>query len=344
MAIIRPLLCVSHTVRGTATIAVEQSAGIDTIVVPEGMYWTDPKGLNSAKDLLKVFADLFFDTFGAPNGLASSYSPTSITTNGLGYWAYYEPVGAFTDHKTYFGNALTTTEGRRLARRLGLPVLNDSTVLNGDFGVIEGVWSPSLAEFGSMQRPHYDGVGGLNPSWDGHVFPYSVGETLRRYKLRFDGLVEAEVWSKGLVQAGTNATNHLALETVLFKHLRRGELLRLYENRDATSTYTTVAMTALSITCTVAASGYVTGDIIWVDGECMRVTGTSGGGVVLAVERDDPVAHPAYAPVSEAFVGTFALDESGGEVNIAGFDPKRREHYDSRQDVDITLVQTVWEG
>ena len=345
MAIIRPLLCCSHTVRGTATIAVLQSLGADTITVPEGTYWTDPAALNQPSDLLKVFADLFLSTFGAGNGLASSYSPMAVAgTNSRGYWAYYEPSDV-TNHEAYFGDAQTTAEGRRLARRLGLPVLTSSGVLNGDFGTVEGIWGPTLAEFGSLQRPHYDGNGGLNPSWDGHVFPYSVGEPLRRYTLRFDGLLEAEVWAKGLVQAGTNATNHMAFETTIFQHLRRGELLRLYEDRDAElNTVLTVAMTATATSCTVAASGIDATDVIWVDGECMRVTGTSGGGVVLTVQRDAPVAHPVGAPVSTAFVGTFALAEGGGDVNFGGYDPKRREYFDSRQDVDIPLVQAVWDG
>lgn len=345
MAIVRPLLCVSHTVRGSCSINVEIDTGDDDLVIPEGQYWTDPFGYNNAKDLVSVFAGLFASLFAGTNGLNGAYEPAAPTggsTNARLYNAYYEHSAAFAAHVTYGSNAATTDEGRRALRRLGLPVLTTSAVLEGSFGVIEGVWGPSLAEFGTLQRPQFGGTGSLNPTWDGHVFPYGVGEALRRYLLRLDGIPENEVWQKGQVQHG-NSYLRGPFESLIYRHLRRGELLRLYEDRDTTCGYVTAAMTKTATTFTVSTGGLAVNDHVWVDGECMRVTGVSGG-VNITVERDEPVAHPAYAPFSEAFVGTFALDDSGGDMNMEMFNPKRREHFDSRQDLDLPLVQAVWEG
>lgn len=347
MAIVRPILCVSHTVRGACNIDVEIDTGDDTLVIPEGQYWTDPFGAGNSKDFINVFAGLFASLFAGTNGLGGSYetaSPTAGSVNARVYNSFYEHSSAFAAHVTYGDNAATNDEGRRALRRLGLPVLTTSPVLEGSFGVIDGVWGPSLAEFGSLQRVQFGATAALNPTWDGHVFPYGVGEPLRRYMLRLDGIPENEVWQKGQVQHGHSYLRG-PFESLIYRYLRQGELLRLYaEGTDAAVTgYVTAAMTKTARTFTVSNSGLTTNHHVWVDGECMRVTGVSGG-VNITVERDEPVAHPAYAPFSTGFVGTFALDETGGDINLETFNPKRREYYDSRQDLDIPLVQAVWEG
>jgi hypothetical protein len=87
-------------------------------------------------------------------------------------------------------------------------------------------------------------------------------------------------------------------------------------------------------------TGIADNDYICINGEWAKVL--SGGGTsVLTLMRFAPVAHAKYEPVSKDFVGTYVLDNSGGNVNMGEFTPTRRAVQQDRWDFSINLLRAV---
>lgn len=341
MALKYPRLALSHTVKGSCVVQVTTYG---QLTLPEGVYWTDYLygSTRLTPNLLGEFAGQIDD----------------LTTVSSTAFSWANLVGKYSLHavcdvslELEFGHANTTEEMRRTAKRLGFNPLRTTDDLDGsgsfgEYGIIEGHWDCPRAEFSKLQEDQDKGNAATSESYSGYTYGFRMGDNLKRYLLRFQSVPEVYVYSRGQVQSGATVEDwpyDLSFESRVYQYLRRGEMVRLYADASATATYLTSAMTATAVTCVVqSATGIVLGDIIWVDGEEMTVEDVVG--TTLTVMRPNPIAHPAYAPVSKDFVATYVLDTDGGNVNMQEFAPARRAHNQARYDLDIALRRTRWTG
>jgi hypothetical protein len=129
----------------------------------------------------------------------------------------------------------------------------------------------------------------------------------------------------------------MSFERCIWTPASTGEKIRYYKNVNATRTYLTVALTATATSCTLASTtGIVAGETIWIDGEPAYVQ-TVSSGTVLALVRHEPVAHAIYSPVSDDFVATYILANSGGDASMEGYFPQQRAPNQDRWDFDVVL-------
>lgn len=341
MALKYPRLALSHTVKGSCVVQVTTHG---LLTIPEGVYWTDyvHGGVES------IGTDLHGKFTAALDALVAGSDTQFSYDNTVGKWG----IRTVSTHAITleFGNANTTEEARRMAKRLGFNALRTSDPLDGSVtdlaGLIEGHWDCPRAEFSKLQEDQDKGNAATSEAYTGYTYGFRLGDNLTRYLLRFQSVPESYVYARGQVQGGADVGGYpydLSFESRAYQYLRRGEMVRLYADAAATATFITGAMTKTSTSAVVqSGTGISIGDTIWIDGESMWVENKVG--TTLTVVRANPEAHPAGAPVSKDFVGTYVLDTDGGNVNMQEFAPARRAHNQTRYDLDIALRRTRWTG
>lgn len=336
-----PLFCASHTVRGTCTLGTIDGTGANsTVTIPEGVYWTDVATQGHAASNLwsKVNALIDADDGGA-YGMSVTCSAQSLGRYSMSWDASISSSGKFRP-------AGANAEGLRVYQRLGVSRTTNSPVTffqTVEGGPPYGVWTPGNRAEVMPSWTHTQGNSGTSgEAWGGKAWTFSVGEPSKRRLIQLNqvdrGRVKIEDGSINIGDVDTD--NDYSFETLLWPYLARGEMVRVYSDRDVTATYLTSDVTATATTLPIAlGTGIANGDTIWLDGE--RIYVVSGGGTsTLTVERPDPWAHDAGAPLSLAHVATYVLDEDGGDVNIRGFTSQRRGSNQTRYDMSIALVQT----
>lgn len=341
-----PDFCCSHTVKGTASIQMNGGTYTGDILIPEGVYWTDPiYGLSATPPNLGPRVGLEID---------NANSSTTVVGNYENNAQIYDTYTMCDDAAVSldFSHANTSEEGRRIAKRIGLnPIGLTADFDNGGnerfHGLTEGYWyHPSRAEASKMQEDNEDGNAGYSESWSGFGFSFRLGSPARGYLLSMRSVAEEYVWSRGHVQSGYDTSAYpydLSFEARIWQHLARGEMVRIYTDRSATRTYTTAAMTKTSGSVTVnSATGIAIGDKVCIDGEWCYVSNVAGS--TLTLLRGNPVTHPSYAPLSKDFVATYCLATDDGNVNLRTFAPERRAINQARYDMDIALRRTRWAG
>lgn len=343
MAVKYPRLCVSHTVRAdNATIRVKSNTPTNdatTAALTIGVYWTDPvygTALVSSTSpcLLGAVAAIVDASAAVVGTVGKAYS----TASSPAYRATFNCAsGDFSFDPTHAGS---TTAGREILRRLGcdLGAASDN-VTSGNARTMPfalGVWDPVYAEVGDTDEA-WDGYGGFLRTVGGQVYTSNLGNTLARRLVAFGGLSGSYTQdrpSDGLARYG--------FARIIWPYLAVGERVRYYADRSAVTTYLTSAMTTTTATAAVAdRTGISANDVVCIDGEWVTVTASGSGAGNLTVQRDNPVAHSANDPVAKDFVGTYVLDEGGGEVNRKGFAPKRRAVNQDRWDFEIPLVRVL---
>jgi hypothetical protein len=341
MAITYPLFCASHTVRGTCTIGTLDGAGAnDTVTLAEGVYWSDPKTVGHATELLTQVNALIEAGDGGSFGMSAAYNAQTLGRYTTTWEAASSSSGKFRP-------AGANTEGLRVYQRLGVSRTRNST--NTFFQVVEGgppfgVWAPgNRAELlPSWTHDDISNAASTVPSLAGKAWTFSTGQPARRRLIELNQVDRAYVVAEaGEINVGdVDEDNDYSFKTLMWPYLSRGEMVRVYSDRDATTTYLTADVSATATTFPVGSgTGIADGDTVWLDGEKAWVI--SGGGTsTLTVERPDAWAHDAGAPVSKAHVATYVLDSDGGNINIGGFTPRRRAANQPRYDLAIALMQT----
>ena len=333
--------CVSHTVKGTATIRVTDGVANADTTIPEGVYWSDPVYgslmTSVAPSLYGKFAYLLD---------ANATAVCALTEASLGSVFYnfrtakYTVTGGLGDW--WVSAAGCTTEGLRLLKPLCLRPMNDTSVLlDGEIiSYTEGCWRANQGEYGSEQE-QAENMGATTRSFSGYGYGFRIGEPLRRRLIRFSGLPHAFTWNTSITVYNQSQFDY-SFQSNVWNYLARGEMVRVYDDESATHTYLSAALTATATSVSVASgSGISNSTKIWIDGEPVIVT-SGGGTTTLKVERPFPVAHSIYAPVSTDRVATYVLDNDGGNANMGEFTAERRAYNQTRYDLDVPLLRTTF--
>ena len=349
MAVTLPRFAVSHTVTGTCTCMWNNAAGTpQTLTVPAARYWTDPlyTGLTvaaSSPDLLKEIAYLVTNVLAGAD-LTCTYEEAS-DLEGIYQGRIVQPEAA----KPRGDNASNTASGRLVYRRLGIDPVRGYPVTPAatfDTQIIQGVWTPTRGEAGDLDE-HQDGYGSVERAFDGTAYTIDIGDPQPRRLVELPALAAAETRRRAVfpdideLGAGS-AYRDYSFETLVWPWLARGELVRYYADQSAGSTYLTTAMTATSTQAVfdANATGFAANVPVCIDGEWVYLDSLSAGTTWnLWRTSKTPVAHANYSPASTAFVATYALDDSGGNVNRGGYSPSRRGPADDRHDLAIALVR-----
>lgn len=339
MAVKLPRLCVSHTVRGSCTLRIDTSAAYTTAEFTAGRYWTDPvyntELVSSGSSCLLGAVGYFLDNgIATVTGVGKSYSTTSSPAYRASYSA---SAGSFAFVPNHAG---TTEEGLRLLRRLGCDlVTNSAGVSSGNtqtWPFALAVWDPPYGEVGDTDE-QWDAFGPVFRSVTGVVCTADLGEALPRRMVSFGGLSGS--YTRNRIADGNT---RYGFEHIILPYLARGELVRYYADRTATTTYTTSAVASTDTTIGVAnRTGISANDQVCLGGEWMQVTGSGSGAGNLTVVRSNPVAHAVHEPLSKDFVATYALAADAGDVSRKAFTPKRRAHNQDRWDFDIALIRAT---
>lgn len=342
MAVKLPRLCVSHTVRSDSASLGIGNTTLDFLTsdLAIGRYWTDPvysTGLvaSGSPCLLGAVAALIDAGSANVTGISKAYSSTSSPA-----WRASFAVDTAGDFR-FKPSTTSDPAALEIMRRVGVDLANNSTQVIALGGSVVmpyalGIWDPDRGESGDTDEG-WDGFGSVFRTVGGVVYTSDIGDALARRLISFNGLSGSYTRNRP-----SDGATRYGFEFIIWPFLARGEFVRYYADRSATTTYLTSAMTATSTGAVVASrTGFSTNDAICIDGEWMVVTGGTGTGAgTLTVNRPDAVAHSNYEPVSKDFVATYALDETEGDVNRAGFTPSRRAVNQDRWDFDISLIRT----
>ena len=348
-----PRLCGSVTVRTAATIRAASPTAF-TAGVPVGRYWFDPVYAgNQAADSISAIGQLAYriDLADATAAYSCDYSRYILTELQKSINGWYAILGS-PNMELRTTDALTNDAGRAFLRAFGLPtaqVIPTTGSGEEDYGGLP-IWDPAYGEAGNLREAD-DGFAALFKTRGRSAYTSNLGTELPKRLLEFQLLPGGQVnqtRTRGVY--GANApvygsavasASDYSLQWIWRELLSKGELVRYYADRTATQTYVTAAVLATDATVTVnSATGLAANQLVWLDGELMMITLVAG--LVLTVERSEPVAHPKYAPLSRDFVGTYALDEGGGDVNLRTFTPRQRTVRADFWDLSIPLVRAVW--
>lgn len=344
MAVKLPRLCVSHTIyRDDVKIRVLSNTPTNdatTAAFTVGRYWIDPvygtaaTGGANGPCLLACVAAMVDASAAVVGTVGKSYS----TTSSPAYRATFNCASGDFAFSPQNGN--TTAEGRDILRRIGANLVTVSdTVNSGNARTMPyaiSVWDPDRAESGDIDES-WDGFGSHLRMVDGTVYTNDMGNPLPRRMVGFRGLSGSYARDRP-----SDGATRYGFEHIVWPWLARGEAVRYYADRTATTTYLTAAMTAATATAAVAdRTGISVNDLVCVGGEWMKVTATGSGAGNLTVTRHAPVAHSNYEPLAKDFVATYVLDEQNGDVSRRTFAPSRRAVNQDRWDFDIGLVRVL---
>lgn len=345
MALKYPLLCVSHTVSGTATCVIYGDGAERTITVPEGRYWTDPvySGMTSASDAPDLATQIVYLVEAITgNDWNVQYSSASVPA-GIGYQMEVIATGA-AQWQTRGGHASTTEPGRKVLARLGWNRLaNDPSSGPGDDvtpdnDIVVGIWYQGRGVVASDEEDQ-TGFAGVNHSADRTAYAHVFGSPLRSVRLSF-GAVTGTLARKRALTSGYD----VSFERHIAEFLLQGEAVRYYADQAAQHRFVTAAVsatdTSISLSSAISSGTLPNGAMFWLDGERMRLK-SGQGTTTLTVWRPEPVAHVKYSPLSTDFVCTYVADAEGGESSIEHFFPKRRAVNQDRWDITASLVRAA---
>lgn len=351
MALKSPMLCASIYVSGSCTIRMGGSVtGLFTLTIPEGLFWCDPLVfpypplITPNASLLEAFS-YFQYALDAAVGTSPVCSYLAVAPSGepnqTAYVATITDVGQTLT--IYPGDSNTSDEGRRFLAFLGF---HGRVAMPASGGTIQGngyaaVWRPSRYESGDIDEKRR-GLMATAEMGGGNTATTDLGADVRGRVVTFAGLSGSCVKQRGPVVDLTCCP----FESVLHPWSGRGNLIRYYEDVGAVSfsVLTSAPLAATGATMSVPASAGFTSKKLCVDGEWLA-TGTAPTGTTLNIYRDNRVAeaHPYGSPISSAYVGTYVLAASGGNVDARAFAPERRggENQD-RWDMQVALTRAVW--
>jgi hypothetical protein len=239
-------------------------------------------------------------------------------------------------------HASTTDIGRKFLNYLGWDWYTDTTASATPTAQSWAAYFKCpLAETGDIDEKE-EAFSSIVRLGGGGVYTADLGDPLPRRVVSL-GALPGRIVNRREPGAdnASDSNDSLAFQKLVWRWASRGELLRYYADSAATITGLSAALAKNANTCTVlSATGIAANTAICIDGEWCEVTNV--GGTTLTLLRDQPVAHPKYAPVSTDFVGTYALDSDGGNVNMSSFGPARRAVNQDRWDLDIPLVRAAW--
>lgn len=341
MAIKIPLFCTSITVVGSATLRATLNGNAYTLgAIPEGVYWQDPTldNITVAAAVNSIDAQLRYLFSQSPSVEGSTGdSQVLVQYGGNGPVRYSTYEGSYT--ATFdFTHAGSTTAAKTALARMGAYTLGSAEAwLVDGFAGIERLpstnWSPLRGESFKLDMPK-DGYGNTVRSHAGSAYAFNLGSPQARRTVSLFGVPGAYV-NRRLSQYDQS------FERCIWTPASQGEKIRFYQNINAARSYLTVALTATATSCTMASTtGFAQGETAWIDGEPVYVA-TVTSGTVLQVVRTDPVAHAIYSPCSDDFVGTFVLANSGGNINMGGFEPTLLGHDQDYWDMEIALEASV---
>ena len=341
MAIKQPRLCAGIVVTGSCTISILVGATPYTVTITPGTYWLDPicSGIVAAGtlDALGIFTNLL-DTADTGGTYTCAYS-APFNDGEINSFASSITRSAAT-FSIRGSNAATNAAGRRFLRFLGFDALADATAaITLTSKIAPAIWDPLRGEDKSPEEDP-SGYGVVVQTENGTAYGADIGDPLYRRLVSFPGLKMSSV--KRNNSAILTSAQWANFESVMWPWLSNVNPVRYWADKNATqNTYLAAAMTAADITFTTpVVSAYANDTMICVDGEWMEVH-SGFGTTTTTVYRDKPVAHGKYAPVSTDFVGTYLMDNSGGNVNQGGFKPERRSESDPRFDMTIALIRTT---
>lgn len=350
MAIKYPRICMGITVTGTATIRTALATVGTNITIPEGTYWADPVyGANAdytSSTVHTISAIGILTAMITADGTDAGVYTAAMTSAAAEaeFIPRYSQIGrSASTVQILAANAANTTAGRRFLRFLGWDTLTDQAAAATILGqYVAASYDVQRGESGSPDE-EADGFGATMRTGSGFSYAYDVGAPLLSRMVTFKGLRAESVKRRlGVPSITTGGLVTWDFETLMWPWLSRGSPCRYYANTSATATYLTAALTATAVTASVnSGTGIANNTALCIDGEWVYVT-SGGTTTTLTIRRDNPIAHPIYAPCSTDFVGTYVLGQSGGNVNMRGFKPERRSEGDDRWDVTIALDRTNW--
>lgn len=343
MAIKMPRLCQGLVVTGTTNINFLGNITSYTVSIPQGTYWNDPIYSSvTASDNPDALGQLRYLIDAIDTG--ATYTSAWVAPTVDGDFNCYKDnyisrsAGTFNIRGS---NAGTNTAGQRFLRFVGYDGGSDYgsfTVNYPNMGT--AIYDPLRGESGDMEETS-TGFGTTGRTVGGVAYGYDVGAPL------LSRMITMTMPGKNVRRRANSASPSAYVmtdfESLMWPWLSRGNPVRYYADGKtaANSTYLTAAMTATSTTCTTSAvlpTSYRAQ--ICIDGEWCRVQ-AGAGTTTLTLLRDQPVAHGAYAPISTDFVGTYVLAQSGGNINMRGFNPSRRAVNQDRYDMAIALDRTT---
>ncbi len=343
------LMCCSHTVRGTCTFGyVNDVAANSTLTIPEGVYWTDPLCVDAATAAIKAV-----DSTDLVGRLAYLMDAACAgTVDGAYQAANYGPrqvAWAASDADVQFRPAGANTEGLRVYKRVGSNPTRTTTHFSGTLfatGYAHGNWGPSTRlerNFSQMESPK--NTLGSNQTWGGSAWTARLGVPLSTRNIVLNTVAAAQVRNEQglLFNGGVGADTDGTMETTLWPYLAAGEMVRVYSDNLAVTTYNTTAMTATDTSVAVAErAGFANSSVAWIDGEQVFVVSGAGSGAgTLQIERNNPVAHNKYSPMCVSHVATYVIGD-GGNINAEQFAPERLSPGSPFYNLDISLKRTRW--
>jgi hypothetical protein len=344
-----PVLIPSCTLTSSGAIRVNEVAGgggASTITVPAGRYWNDPSISTSAasSDTINALDQLAYLVLGYGAGTVGLYASGSVSVSGLTVVPKVAALfmsGADT-LQILASNAATTDIGRKFLEYLGWDWYTDTAASNTPTAQGWAAYFRSpLAESGNTDEMS-ESMSAVVRLGGGGVYTADLGDPLVSRVVSLAALPGRLVNQREPgADNSSDSADSLAFRKLVWRWASRGELIRYYADSASTITGLSAALAKNANTCTVlSASGISAGTAICIDGEWCEVTNVAS--TTLTLLRAQPVAHPKYAPVSTDFVGTYALDTDGGNVNMRSFKPSRRAVNQDRWDMDIPLVRAVW--
>lgn len=338
----KPLLCASHTIKGTATIRARNTVPTDyQLSLSNVRLWTDPLYGTALKVvdspcMLGRLAYLLEALTPDAQTFAKTYNWNSSTGVSL-------PTLTATTGMALRGNDSGTNDaGRLILRRLGLPPYENLAASVAPIGAsfCGGIWASPESESGDLEESQR-AFGNVVETRGGTAYTFNIGQPLPSRLLVIDMVDGQYVVPRTGATIGRTYSADRSFKRTMWEWLSIGEAVRYYADTVATHTYLTVACAKEDQSITVATTtGFDAGQVFYLDGERMEVYGVTSG-TVLAVLRDKPVAHVKYAPVSFDFVATYVLSKDGGNINRGSFRPTLRMIESDFYDMEVPLIRTA---
>jgi len=353
MVVKLPALVAGITVpTGGAAIRYTSTAGAATVTVPAGTYWADMVlGAIKAIDSACALGQLAYliDTADTGSTYTAQYNAElgSAVATEQGWdgfdFRYSTLTRAAGVVQLLPTNAATTAAGKRFLEALGFASFVDSASAAGINGLgMIPFWASTRGETGDVDE-FDDAFAATVRAYGGVAYGFQFGRPLARRIVTLDAVPGSVARMRvGRFSSAADGADP-SLEGLIWERVMRGEPLRYYADPSVAAAYLSSGMTATQSTAVLdSATGFAAGDTIWIDGERCFITSTASAPTIdIQREQRWATTHAKYSPVSQDFVGTYHVDEDGGNCNALGFKPERRGINQDRWDIEIPLVRTL---